>query len=59
MSRGGKRPGAGAKKGNLNALKTGLHSKKIRHLLNEVPQGFFVLTKHGGLVFVHRKENGN
>ncbi len=29
MPRGGKRPGAGAPKGNLNALKTGRHSKQL------------------------------
>ena len=34
MARGGKRPGAGAKPGNLNALKTGTHSKKISQLLD-------------------------
>jgi uncharacterized protein YjcR len=30
MPRGGPRPGAGAPKGNLNALKTGAHSKQLR-----------------------------
>lgn len=29
MPRGGKRPGAGAPRGNLNALKTGLYSKQL------------------------------
>ena len=29
MPRGGPRPGAGAPKGNLNALKTGAHSKQL------------------------------
>lgn len=32
MPRGGKRPGAGAPKGNLNALKQGGHSAQLRHL---------------------------
>lgn len=30
MSLGGKRPGAGAPRGNLNALKTGLHSRQLK-----------------------------
>ena len=30
MPRGGKRPGAGAPKGNLNALKHGRHSERLR-----------------------------
>ena len=30
MPRGGPRPGAGAPRGNLNALKTGAHSKQLR-----------------------------
>lgn len=30
MPRGGKRPGAGAPKGNLNALKAGLYSRRVR-----------------------------
>ena len=29
MQRGGRRPGAGAPKGNLNALRTGAHSKQL------------------------------
>ncbi len=33
MPRGGKRPGAGAKPGNLNALKDGRHSPRFRQLL--------------------------
>ncbi len=33
MPRGGKRPGAGAKPGNLNALKDGRHSPRYRQLL--------------------------
>ena len=32
MPRGGKRPGAGAPKGNLNALKHGLRSQQVRAL---------------------------
>lgn len=56
--KGGRRPGAGAPKGNLNALKTGAHSKKVRELLDEVGagRGFYLLTKEGGLKFVYRKE---
>jgi hypothetical protein len=30
MTRGGPRPGAGAPRGNLNALKTGAHSRQMR-----------------------------
>ncbi|MGD0765699.1 MAG: hypothetical protein ABR978_05275 [Dehalococcoidia bacterium] len=29
MPRGGRRPGAGAPRGNLNALRTGAHSKQL------------------------------
>ncbi|MBI2172389.1 MAG: hypothetical protein HYU30_10330 [Chloroflexi bacterium] len=32
MPRGGKRPGAGAPKGNLNGLKLGLYSKRLQAL---------------------------
>ena len=32
MPRGGKRPGAGAPKGNLNALKHGRHSAQLQQL---------------------------
>jgi hypothetical protein len=41
MTRGGKRPGAGAPKGNLNALKTGQYSKqfaRLGRLLAEEPK---------------------
>ena len=33
MPRGGRRPGAGAPKGNLNAFRTGAHSKQYQRLL--------------------------
>ncbi len=33
MPRGGRRPGAGAPKGNLNALRNGLRSKQLRLLI--------------------------
>lgn len=33
MPRGGKRPGAGAPRGNLNALRTGKHSAQYKRLL--------------------------
>jgi len=55
MSRGGKRPGAGAQKGNLNALRTGQYSERMRELLDDVPEGFFIMTKKGGMVFIHKK----
>lgn len=32
MPAGGKRPGAGAPRGNLNALKTGMYSKRLQAL---------------------------
>ena len=32
MSRGGRRPGAGAPGGNTNALKSGRYSQRVRHL---------------------------
>ena len=41
MPRGGKRPGAGAPKGNLNAVKTGQYSVRLRAIaraLSDVPQ---------------------
>ncbi len=41
MPKGGNRPGAGAPKGNLNAVKTGQYSKRLRALaksLAEVPE---------------------
>jgi hypothetical protein len=33
MPRGGKRPGAGAPKGNLNALKTGSRSRQLNDVI--------------------------
>jgi hypothetical protein len=33
MPRGGPRPGAGAPRGNLNALKTGAHSRRFRAVI--------------------------
>jgi hypothetical protein len=33
MPRGGRRPGAGAPRGNLNALKTGARSRQLRAVL--------------------------
>jgi ABC-type antimicrobial peptide transport system permease subunit len=34
MTHGGKRPGAGAPKGNLNALKTGRRSKQLKAVIS-------------------------
>lgn len=34
--KGGPRPGAGAPLGNLNALRTGRHSKQLHHLFRQV-----------------------
>ncbi len=36
MPRGGKRPGAGARKGNLNALKHGRNSQQMEQLLQAI-----------------------
>ena len=33
MPRGGRRPGAGAPKGNLNALRTGMRSKQLKAMV--------------------------
>ena len=38
MPRGGKRPGAGAPKGNLNALKTGGRSVRLKAVLSALAQ---------------------
>ena len=55
---GGKRKGAGAPKGNINALKTGEHSEKVVGILNRIADNSFVmLTKKGGLRLVRRKES--
>ncbi len=35
MPRGGRRPGAGAPKGNLNALRHGLRSKQVQQIAKE------------------------
>lgn len=55
--RGGKRPGAGAPKGNINAVKTGRYSKRLRAVaraLNSIPElrDFF-------LEFQRRQRRGN
>ena len=36
MPRGGKRPGAGAPRGNVNALRHGLHSQQFRQLVQQL-----------------------
>ena len=36
MPRGGKRPGAGAPKGNLNRLKHGKHSKQLSGVISSM-----------------------
>ena len=46
MPRGGKRPGAGAPRGNLNALKSGRHSTQLRALadtLASIPEARSIL----------------
>ncbi len=53
--RGGKRPGAGAPKGNLNALKTGATSRRVRAVLRALAENpesravFMALAKRGAL----------
>ena len=54
MPRGGPRPGAGAPKGNLNALKTGTHSKQLRAAIGAllaVPE-----TRRAMLALLQRKQ---
>lgn len=55
MSRGGKREGAGAKPGNVNALKHGKFSRRIRNMADQVPEGFILVTPKGGLRLVKKK----
>jgi hypothetical protein len=48
MPRGGKRPGAGAPKGNLNALKHGRHSTQLlafTYLLLRSPAGRKIMSR--------------
>jgi len=53
MPRGGKRPGAGAPKGNLNALKTGRRSRQLlaltEALLNSSVRGILLRVHRQGL----------
>ncbi len=49
--RGGRRPGAGAPKGNLNALRSGRYSKRVRALrgaLTAIPQTADLLVQATG-----------
>lgn len=56
--RGGKRPGAGAPRGNINALRTGQHSKTVRELLEKAEQGIWILDKkRKKMVFVYREQD--
>ena len=56
--RGGKRPGAGAPKGNINALRTGAHSKTVRELLEKAEQGIWILDKkRKKMVFVYKEQD--
>ena len=57
MQRGGKRPGSGAKQGNLNALKHGRHSQKLSKLADEVGS-FVFLGKDGQLRVYEKKKKG-
>jgi len=43
--RGGKRPGAGAPRGNINALRTGEHSKAIKEIMEKTGEGILLLDK--------------
>ncbi len=52
MPRGGPRPGAGAPKGNVNALTHGLHSRQLRQVVEELarsPAFRAVLARFGQL----------
>jgi len=55
--RGGRRPGSGAPKGNMNALKHGKYSMKVKELLEDIPGGFFILDKKAKkLRFIYKEE---
>ena len=45
MSRGGKRPGAGAPQGNVSGMKHGRYSKRMRELVKDHPGGIMVFNK--------------
>ncbi len=53
--RGGRRPGAGAPKGNLNGLKTGAHSPRVKAVLRAIAENpesravFLALAQKGAL----------
>ena len=56
-NQGGKRPGAGAPRGNINAVKTGVHSKQMKELAEKVG-GFMILDKkRKKLVWVYSEED--
>ena len=55
MPSGGYREKGAFKKGNLCALKHGKYSPRLRELLDEFPEGFFMLDKKTGVVFFQRK----
>ena len=58
MPRGGRRPGAGAPRGNINALRTGAHSKQISELLDQTQGGFWILDKkRKSLIWVYKEED--
>ena len=57
MPRGGRRPGAGAPRGNVNALTHGLHSRQLRQVVEELarsPSFRAVLARFGQLAAQQR-----
>lgn len=60
MSQGGKRPGAGAPKGNLNAVKSGQFSKRIMGSLKSgSSQAFDALLEKQAAVQKQRSSSGS
>lgn len=56
--RGGRRPGAGAPRGNINALRTGQYSKAVREIMEKTGEGILVLDKkRKKLVLLYKEED--
>jgi hypothetical protein len=55
---GGRRPGAGARKGNTNALKTGLYSARLRALLGALQKDPIFIATYRLLMRAAAKKRG-
>jgi hypothetical protein len=55
---GGRRPGAGARKGNTNALKTGLYSARLRALLRALQKDPIFIATYRLLMHAAAKKRG-